>query len=63
MSEALSSFNGGKIFLACHDGTEAVVESSSLCRRLSEMVEDDLPSRMSFRSVGSGMRAVTDCLK
>ncbi|RVW63301.1 hypothetical protein CK203_058758 [Vitis vinifera] len=50
MSEALSSFNGGKIFLACHDGTEAVVESSSLCRRLSEIVGDELPSFLLFRS-------------
>ena len=63
MSEALSSFNGGKIFLACHDGTEAVVESSSLCRRLSEIVGDELPSFLLFRSTGSGMRAVTSCLK
>ena len=63
MLEALSSFNGGKIFLACHDGTEAVAESSWLCRRLSAIVGDDLPSFLSFRSAGGGMRAVTGYLK
>ena len=63
VSEALSPFNGGKTFLACHDGTETVAESSSLCRRLSEIVGDELPSFLLFRSTGSGMRAVIGCLK
>ena len=35
--------------MACHDGAETVAESSSLCRRLSEIVGDDLSSFLSFR--------------
>ena len=62
VSEALSPFNGGKTFLACHDGTETVAESSSLCRRLSEIVGADLSSLLSFRSAGGGTWAMTGCL-
>ena len=40
-----------------------MAEPSSLCRRLSEIVGDDLLSFLSFRFAGGGMRAVTGYLK
>ena len=40
-----------------------MAESSSFCKRLSEIVGDDLPSFLSFRSAGDGMWVVTGCLR
>ncbi|KAL6332099.1 hypothetical protein AAG906_020780 [Vitis piasezkii] len=50
-------------FLACHDVPEVMAQSSSFCRRLSEIMRGDLPSFLSFRSAGGRMRAVTGCLR
>nr|CAN70415.1 hypothetical protein VITISV_036021 [Vitis vinifera] len=42
---------------------QVVAEPSSFCRRLSEIVGDDLSSFLSFYSAGGRMRVVTSCLK
>ncbi|RVW50669.1 Flavin-containing monooxygenase FMO GS-OX2 [Vitis vinifera] len=47
-------------FLACHDVPEVMAESSSPCRRLSEIMGGDLPSLLSFCSASGGMWAVTE---
>ena len=48
--------------MACYDVPEVMAESSSLCRWLLEIVGDDLPSLLSFRSTGGATWAVTGCL-
>ena len=49
--------------LACHDVPEVMAESPSLCRQLSKIVGGDLPSLLSFRSIGGRMWAMTGCLR
>ena len=54
VSEARSSSLMREDFLACHDDSKVVAGPSSPCGRLSEILRGDLPSFLSFRSIGGG---------